>query len=151
MLGGIMKLSATINNYYSVNGKLIGTVGENNIGLTKGRFFSVKTVKQLEGAMYCELGIKYILGTVGEKPLGDILKEKLQALCCEIHVGSAIGKAHHVAKELLGRKFKEPTLKEIKQYKTCTVSRYEWKVMGRSILIQQTAYPTTQHSELEVL
>ncbi|MGF1826880.1 hypothetical protein [Vibrio splendidus] len=146
-----MQLTAIINNYYTANGKLIGTVGENNIGLTVGRFFSAKTVKQVENAEYCELGIKYVLGTKSEKPLGDILKEKLQVLCYEVHIGSAIGKAHTIAKELLGRKFKEPTLKEVKRYKTCTVSRYEWKVMGRSIMIQQTAYPTTQHSELEVL
>jgi hypothetical protein len=146
-----MKLSATINNYYIANGKLVGSVGENDIGLTKGRFFSVKIEKHVGDVVYCDLGIKYKLGTKTDKPLGDILKEKLQVLSCEVHEGSAIGKAQHIAKELLGRKFQEPEAGEVKEYKTCTVTRFIWRVMGRNIEILQTAYPLTNRYEITVL
>ncbi|MGF1826878.1 hypothetical protein [Vibrio splendidus] len=142
-----MNNSATINKFYIHNNKLIGVVGDNSLGLVKGRFFSIEFVKQVEAAVYCELGFKYVLGTKGEKPLGDVLKELLFPLTVNRSNGSAIAKALEIGKQLTGE-IVEPKHVSTAEHKTCSVSKYEWRILGRKIDMVETRSKLAPTSEL---
>lgn len=142
-----MNNSATINKFYIHNNKLIGVVGDNNLGLVKGRFFSIEFVKQVETAVYCELGFKYVLGTKGQKPLGDVLKEKLFPLTVNRQNGSVVAKAQAIAAEMTGEHV-EPTLVSTVEHKTCTVCNYVWRILGRKIEMVETKSKLAPTSEM---
>lgn len=144
-------LHCTINEYYITDEKIIGRIGENNIGLTKGRFIAIKPYKTVETAAYDEIGVKYAFGTKGEKPLGELFKERVARLSFETHSSSAIGKAHAIAKELFGRHFQQPELVQSTPYKTCTVQVWSWLIGGRKVELKQTIYPSTQRYELDII
>mgnify|MGYP006945857785 CR=1 FL=1 len=141
--------SVTINNYYINGTKLVGTVRDNNIGLIKGRFLSVELEKQLDSAGYCAAGIKYILGTKGEKPLGDVLKGELNKLTFERHTENVIDKAILIASQMTTEQSK-PELESSREYKTCTVFNYVWRILGRKINLTVNQSKLNMNTELTI-
>jgi len=139
----------TINNYYITGTKLVGTVGDNSMELIKGRFFSVELTKQLAGVGYCAAGIKYILGTQGTKPLGDVLKSELTKLTFDRHTDNVINKAILIASQITPEQSK-PELESTREYKTCMVFDYVWRIMGRCIKMQVTQSKFNLNSELSI-
>ncbi|MDA0146487.1 hypothetical protein OCT63_19865 [Vibrio sp. RW] len=142
--------SVTINNYYIVNNKLIGSIGENNMGLIKGRFFSVEVTKQLDKVAYDELGTKYILGTLGTTPLGDVLKAELNKLTWERHTGNVLEKAIQIA-SLITTETSKPELESEKEYKTCRVAKYVWRILGRTIKLSVNQSKLNLNTELTII
>lgn len=141
--------SVTINNYYINGTKLVGTIGDNNMELIKGRFFSVELTKQLEIAGYCAAGIKYILGTQGTKPLGDVLKGELSKLTFERHTDNVINKAIFTASQITPE-LSKPELESTREYKTCTVLNYVWRILGRTINLSVNQSKLNMNTELTI-
>jgi hypothetical protein len=129
-------MKALINNYYLTGTKLVGTMGENDLGYRKGRFFSVEYTKALTTVVYDALGIKYELGTKGTAPIGELFKQQLEALTFGIESGSALDKAQEIALKQFGAS-EAPVEVSSTQYKTCKVTTYEWNLLGRRFNLQQ--------------
>jgi hypothetical protein len=141
--------TVTINNYYINGAKLVGTIGDNNMELIKGRFFSVELTTQLESAAYCAAGIKYVLGTQGKKPLGDVLKGELNKLTFERHTGNVINKAIMIASQITPEQ-SQPELESTREYKTCTVLNYVWRILGRTINLTVNQSKLNMNTELTI-
>ncbi|APX09841.1 hypothetical protein DC852_26720 [Vibrio parahaemolyticus] len=142
------KMKVTVHNFYITNGKIIGQVGDNDMGLTQGRFFSAEFQKKTPNAVYCELGIKYEFGKASETPIGDLVKEKLFDLQFEITQGSIVAKAQELLRETFGVETTPSVISEV-QYKTRLVRKLEWSFFGRKITMTESI-DHSGYSELSI-
>ncbi|MBE3658158.1 hypothetical protein BOO92_15875 [Vibrio navarrensis] len=141
-------MNVLLNEYRFHNGTIIGRISDNDMGLKKGRFIKVAYVKAYSDRAYCELGVKYTLGTKCAKSTAELFMDDVMSICCVTHDSNPLGKvACLLAEHGIAKTFPEPSKVN---YKTCEVYTYTIKVAGRMIKFLLTCFKTTARYELHV-